>query len=49
MNHAATDISALSKGAFRLTSVINQKGALLLTQKVTPDHREARKIIYLFC
>lgn len=49
MNHAAVDISALSKGAFRLASVINQKGTLLLIQKVTPDHQETRKIIYLFC
>lgn len=48
MNHAAMDISALSKGAFHFTSVINQKGTLLLTQKVTADHRKTHKIKHSF-
>lgn len=38
MNHAATDISALSKGAFHLTSVINQKGDFIVnTKKSLPE------------
>lgn len=43
MNHAAMDIWALSKDAFHLTRVINQKGPLLLTPKVTADHRKTHK------
>lgn len=33
MNHAAVDISASSKDAFHLTSVINQKGTFIVTAK----------------
>lgn len=41
-------ISALSKDAFHLTSVINQRGSLLLARKVTADHWKTHKINYLF-
>lgn len=50
MNRAAMDISALSKDAFHLASVINQRATLFIyiyvTQEVTADHPKTRKIKY---
>lgn len=40
MNHAAVDNSAISKAAFHLTSQMNRRGTLLLTQKVTADQHK---------